>query len=139
MVSNDSSIYADRLSLPLILNIFSTAPQSHRLANEIFFFIKCSRSLFQISKIFTMGLMYYSTTKLENDANQPSCFQQLQVPVLYNKTTSIPLVKYLAKFLSTPLVKYEKIADSRKIFNPTTPTLFFSLENLGTHKSSHIR
>ena len=25
-----------------------------------------------------MGLMYYSTTKFENDANRPSCIQQLQ-------------------------------------------------------------
>ena len=48
------------------------------------------------------------------------------IPVLYNKTNSIPIVKYFAKFLSSPIVKYKKIADSRKIFNPKTPTLFFS-------------
>ena len=63
--------------------------------------------------------MYYSTTKFEDDANRPSCFKQLQAviyPVLYNKTTSIPIVKFLAKFFSTPIVKYEKIADFRKIF-----------------------
>ena len=69
-------------------------------------------------------------------------FQQLQAviyPVLYNKTTSIPIVKFLAKFFSTPIVKYEKIEDSRKMFNPITPSLFFSLENSGTHKNSHIK
>ena len=29
------------------------------------------------------GLMYYSTTKFENDANRPSCFQQLQAVISY--------------------------------------------------------
>ena len=47
------------------------------------------------------------------------------IPVLYNKTTSTPIVQYLAKFLSTPIVKYDKIADSRKMFNPKTQTLLF--------------
>ena len=81
--------------------------------------------------------MFDSTTKFESYANRPSCFQQLQAviySVLYNKTTSTPIVKYLAKFLSTPNVKYEKIADSRTILNPKSPTLFFFPENSGTHK-----
>ena len=33
---------------------------------------------FQCIECFFTGLMYYSTTKFENDANRPSRFQQLQ-------------------------------------------------------------
>ena len=47
------------------------------------------------------GLIYFGTTKFENDANRPFCFKQLQA-VIYPKS----------KFLSTHIVKYLKIADS---------------------------
>ena len=33
--------------------------------------------------VLKLGLMYYSTIKYENDANRPSCFQQLQADVVY--------------------------------------------------------
>ena len=83
--------------------------------------------------------MFDSTTKFESYANRPSCFQQLQAviySVLYNKTTSTPIIKYLAKFLSTPNVKYEKIADSRKMFNPKTQFQEYIKKTLISNKST---
>ena len=75
---------------------------------------------------YILGILEYGTTKFENDGKSAmlnsaaaSCDLSF-VPVLYNKTTSTPIVQYLAKFLSTPIVKHEKIADSRKMINPKT-------------------
>ena len=39
----------------------------------------------EISDLFKAGLLDYRTTKFENDANRPSCFQQLQA-VIYHKS-----------------------------------------------------